>query len=200
MSKPWVRGALAGALLASIAPAWLPGAEAAQGIGCDAKVAPANLDFTMKDINGQDVALSSYKGEVILLNFWATWCGPCRIEIPGFIELYKKYRSQGLVVLGVSVDDPVSKLRAFAGELNMDYPVLIGDGRDDVKDAFPVLGLPTTFIIGRDGETCRTHTGLALKEQIEPLVQSLLQARSPAGGVPAGLIFANPQLVRSRLR
>jgi peroxiredoxin len=177
MLKQWALRAIAGGLLAVIAPAWFLSAEAAQVGGCDAEAEPANLNFTMKDMSGQDVALSSYKGTVILLNFWATWCGPCRIEIPGFVELYKKYESQGLVVLGLSVDDPVSKLRTFAEELKMDYPILIGDGRDDVKNAFPLLGLPTTFIIGRDGTICSKHTGLALQEQLEPIIQSLLQAR-----------------------
>ena|SRR3990172_4823245 len=178
MLKLWTRRAIAGGLLAVTAPACLLNAEAAQAGGCDAEAEPANLSFTIKDTNGQDVALSSHKGKVILLNFWATWCGPCRVEIPGFVELYKEYESQGLVVLGLSVDDPVSKLKTFGEELKMNYPILIGDGRDDVKNAFPLIGLPTTFIIGRDGNICTKHTGLALKEQLEPIVQSLLTARS----------------------
>jgi len=176
MLKQWTRAAIAGGLLAVIAPTGLLNAEAAQTGGCDPNTEPANLNFTLHDMNGQDVALSSYKGKVILLNFWATWCGPCRIEIPGFIELHKKYESQGFVVLGLSVDDPVSKLKTFAEELKISYPILIGDGRDDVKDAFPLLGLPTTFIIGRDGNVCSKHTGLALKEQLEPIIQFLLPA------------------------
>lgn len=177
MLKEWTRTAIAAGLLAAIAPAWLLGAPAAQAGSCDSQAEPANLGFTIKDTNGKDVVLSSYKGKVILLNFWATWCGPCRIEIPGFVELHETYESQGLVVLGLSVDDPVSKLKTFAGELKINYPILIGDGRDDVKDAYPLLGLPTTFIIGRDGKICSTHTGLALKEQLEPIIRSLLQVR-----------------------
>lgn len=180
MLKEWMRGAILAVLLVAIAPAWPPTAEAAQGSACDPQAEPANLDFTIKDINGRDVALSSYKGQVILLNFWATWCGPCRIEIPGFLELYREYQSQGFVVLGVSVDDPVPALKTFAAELKMDYPILVGNGRDDVKNAFPLFGLPTTFIIGRDGAICSRHTGLALKEQIEPIIRSLLEARSTA--------------------
>ena len=73
---------------------------------CDGKNKPANLAFTLKDMHGKDVRLSDYKGKVILLNFWATWCGPCRYEIPAFVELQTKYKDHGFVVLGVSTDDP----------------------------------------------------------------------------------------------
>ena len=83
---------------------------------CDPKGKPAQLDFTLKDMNGKDVTLSAYKGKVILLDFWATSCGPCKIEIPGFVEMYKKYGPEGFVVLGVSVDDPVSKLKPFVDQ------------------------------------------------------------------------------------
>src|SRR5262245_48164803 len=76
------------------------------GAACDAKAKPANYSFTLKDMHGNDVNLADHKGKVILLDFWATWCGPCKYEIPVFVELYDKYRDQGLVVLGVSVDDP----------------------------------------------------------------------------------------------
>src|ERR1043165_4231712 len=72
---------------------------------CDANAKGVNLNFTLKDIYGKNVALSAYQGKVILLDFWATWCAPCKIEIPGFIELYNKYRSRGFIVLGVSMDD-----------------------------------------------------------------------------------------------
>ena len=107
--------------------------------------APANLTFTLKDMNGKDVALSAYRGKVIILNFWATWCGPCKVEIPGFVELYNKYKPQGLEVLGVSVDDPVSKLKPFAPQLKINYPLLVGDWRDDVKKAYPLFGLKACF-------------------------------------------------------
>lgn len=150
-------------------------AEAADAGTCDANAPMANLNFTLKNMNGGDVALSSHKGKVILLDFWATWCGPCKIEIPGFVELYTKYRSQGFIALGVSVDDPISKLKPYAAQLKMNYPVLIGDGRDDVKEAFgPLWGLPTSFLIGRDGKICKKHTGFATKEEFEREIKALL--------------------------
>jgi thiol-disulfide isomerase/thioredoxin len=143
--------------------------------GCDPGSKPANLNFTIKDMNGASVNLAAHKGKVILLDFWATWCGPCKIEIPGFVALQNKYRDKGLVVLGLSVDDPVDKLKAFAAEFKMNYPVLVGDGRDDVQEAFgPIWGLPTTYLIGRNGKICKKHMGLSTKEQFEKEILGLL--------------------------
>jgi peroxiredoxin len=174
MLKGWTRLAVAAGLFALITPTGRAHGAAAQAGLCDARAERADLDFTLKDIQGKDVTLSDYRGRVILLNFWATWCGPCRIEIPGFVELYKTYRSRGLIVLGVSADDPVATLKPFAAQMKMDYPVLVGNGRDDVQKAFPWEGLPKTFIIGRDGTICHEHSGLATKNQIEPIIKSLM--------------------------
>jgi thiol-disulfide isomerase/thioredoxin len=135
----------------------------------------ANLDFVVKDIHGEDVRFSDYLGQVILLDFWATWCAPCRIEIPGFIELYDKYRDQGFVVLGFDVDDPLPAIQSFAEELQMNYPVLVGADRDDVKDAYgPPIGYPTAYIIDREGRICTSHTGFAPKETFEQEILALL--------------------------
>ena len=142
---------------------------------CRADAEMANLDFVVKDINGEDVRFSDYKGQVILLDFWATWCAPCRIEIPGFIELYDKYRDQGFVVLGFDVDDPLPAIQSFAEEFQMNYPVLVGADRDDVKDAYgPPIGYPTAYIIDRDGRICTSHTGFAPKETFEREILALL--------------------------
>ena len=145
-----------------------------QGV-CMADAKPANLDFTMKDLEGKDVSLSSYKGKVILLNFWATWCGPCKAEIPGFVELQTQYGKDGLVVVGYSVDDEAPKARAFANEYKMNYPVLLGLGREDVQDAYgPIWGIPASFIISRDGRVCQKHLGIAPKAVFEKQVKALL--------------------------
>src|SRR5579862_5102236 len=87
---------------------------------------PANLSFTMKDVNGQAVALSAYKGKVIVLDFWATWCGPCKVEIPAFVELQKKYASEGLQILGISIDDTPGQMKPYVEEMKMNYPALVG--------------------------------------------------------------------------
>lgn len=149
--------------------------EAANSGACDPKAKPANLEFVLKDITGRDVKLADYKGNLILLNFWATWCGPCKYEIPFFVELQEKYRDQGVVFLGFSVDDPLDKLKAFAEEYKINYPILVGLGREEVQDAYgPIWGIPVTFMISRDGKICKRHMGLATKEQFEKELKSLL--------------------------
>lgn len=147
------------------------------GAACDAKLAKsAKLNFTLKDVNNRDVRLSDFKGKVILLDFWATWCGPCKTEIPGFIDLQNKYGKDGLVVIGVSVDDTLDKLKPYVAEMKMNYTVLQGLNHDDfVEDAYgPMFGIPTTFIIGRDGRICTRHIGMATKDAFEREIKSLL--------------------------
>jgi peroxiredoxin len=142
---------------------------------CPADAQTANLDFTVKDRHGKDVSLASFKGKVIVLDFWATWCPPCKAEIPGFVQLQDTYGSQGLQVVGVSVDDPVEKLGPFATEFKMNYPVLVGLGRDDLQDAYgPMWGIPTTFVISRDGKICKKHSGLVGKDRYEQDIKGLL--------------------------
>jgi thiol-disulfide isomerase/thioredoxin len=135
---------------------------------------PAPLDFTLKDMNGIDVRLESFKGKVILINFWATWCGPCRVEIPHLIELQQRY-GDDLVVLGVSIDDTAEKLKPYAAEMKVNYPLLVGNGRQDFQDAYgPFWGIPVTVFVARDGLIHKKHSGIASKEQFEHEITSLL--------------------------
>ena len=151
------------------------GMSSEESAACMANAKPANLDFTMKDLDGKDVKLSSFKGKVILLNFWATWCGPCKAEIPGFVELQNQYGKDGLVVVGYSVDDEAPKARAFVNEYKMNYPVLLGLGREDVQDAYgPIWGIPASFIISREGTVCQKHLGIAPKAVFEKEIKALL--------------------------
>jgi thiol-disulfide isomerase/thioredoxin len=144
-------------------------AEDAEAIGREAR-----LDFTLKDMHGTDVALTSFKGQVILLNFWATWCAPCRVEIPDLIALQEKYPDD-LVVLGLSVDDTAEKLIPYAADMRINYPVLVGNGRQDVQDAFgPLWGIPVSVIIDRDGRIAAKHSGIRSKEQFEQEIKALL--------------------------
>jgi thiol-disulfide isomerase/thioredoxin len=145
-----------------------------EGAACMANAKPANLDFTMPDLNGKKVSLSSFKGKVILLNFWATWCGPCKAEVPAFVKLQEKYKND-LVVVGYSVDDDAPKASAFAKEYKVNYPILLGEGREDVQDAYgPIWGIPASFIISKDGKVCKKHLGIATEAQFEKDIKGLI--------------------------
>lgn len=151
-----------------------PGAYAADDV-CNVARKKANLNITVKDIAGKSVRLSDYKGQVVLLNFWATWCRPCRVEIPALTALYRDYKDRGFVVLGVSVDSEVQLVKPFARVMKMNYPVLIGAGHDEFSDAFgPFIGFPTTVLVGRDGKLCVRHVGIASRSELERQIGALL--------------------------
>lgn len=145
-----------------------------ESAGCMANAKPANWDFKLKDLDGKEVSLSSYKGKVVLLNFWATWCGPCKAEIPGFVELQEKYRDK-LTIVGYSVDDTAEMAKKYAAEYKINYPILLGEGREDVQDAYgPIWGIPASFIISKDGKVCRKHMGIAPKAVFEKEIVALM--------------------------
>jgi peroxiredoxin len=149
--------------------------SAARASVCAADRKPAKLDFKVKDMNGADVRLADYRGKVILLNYWATWCGPCKVEIPDLVALQDQYRDKGFVVLGVSQDDDPQTLREFAGVYKMNYPILVGRDQPDLLDAQgPLWGLPTTYLISRDGAICTRHLGPATKEDFDREIKALL--------------------------
>ena len=134
--------------------------------------------ISLTDIQGKRLDLADYKGKVVLLDFWATWCGPCRAEIPGFVVLQEKYASQGFSVIGISMDDEPGPVVDFYKEFRMNYPVAVGNQR--IGELYGgILGLPTTFLIGRDGRIYAKHTGGINPAIIEEEVQQLL-AMSPS--------------------
>jgi thiol-disulfide isomerase/thioredoxin len=116
-------------------------------------------DFTVTDLDGRTFTLSSLRGKVVLVNFWATWCGPCRAEIPELIALQDKYRNN-LVILGVATDEPsVDQVRSFAQKYRMNYPIVMAT--DATRRAFPgVSALPTTFVVDVEGRAVQKHVGL----------------------------------------
>lgn len=132
-------------------------------------------DFTLRDANGAAVKLSDYRGKVVLLNFWATWCGPCTLEIPWFIEFEQQYKTQGFAVIGVSMDeDGWNAIKPYMAAHKMNYRVLLGD--DSVSQLYGgVESLPTTFLIDRQGKVAfPPHIGLAGKNEYLKEIQSLL--------------------------
>ena len=148
-----------------------------QAAGSDTKpqnravVAPA---WELKDLNGKTVKSSDLKGKVVILDFWATWCGPCRMEIPGFIELQKNYGPKDLVVVGIALDEEgAAVVKPFAAKAGINYTVLIGDAKG--QRAFgDVEVLPTTFVIDRRGRIVTKHVGYADKTTFENEIKRLL--------------------------
>ena len=168
LTLPMLRGKSGGESLTSRGA---PAAPAAGG-SCD-QTGKATFDFVLKNEFNQPHNLADYKGKVVIVNFWATWCGPCKVEIPDFVKLYAEYKDKGLVILGISVDDSAEQLQTFMREYKMNYPVV--QMRPEVEDAWgPFYGYPTSFIVARDGSICTKHLGPATKEQFEREIKALL--------------------------
>lgn len=131
-------------------------------------------DFNLKDINGKAFTKADIEGRVVLLNFWATWCGPCKIEMPWFIDFQRKYKDKGFIVLAVSLDEEGWEvIRPFAEELKPNFPILLGD--DAMTEEFGgIVALPTTFIIDKKSEIVARHTGLVSKSVYEDEIERLL--------------------------
>ena len=132
-------------------------------------------DFALKDANGKLVHLADYRGKVVLLDFWATWCGPCAVEIPWFKEFQRKYKDRGFEVLGVSMDDDGWKaINPFVEQKKINYRVVLGD--DKTGDQYGGLeALPTTFVIDRYGRIASVHVGLAGKKDFADAIEKLLE-------------------------
>lgn len=131
-------------------------------------------NFSLKTADGKTVELKQLAGKVVVINFWATWCGPCRAEIPGMLEIYGKYREKGLEIVGVSLDQQgFSVVTPFVQRMKIDYPVVIGDGGLVVAYG-NFQAIPTTFIVDRKGNIVGEHTGSMTKEQFEKIVKPLL--------------------------
>jgi cytochrome c biogenesis protein CcmG/thiol:disulfide interchange protein DsbE len=131
-------------------------------------------DFTLNDASGRPVNLSDFRGKVVLLNFWATWCPPCKDEIPWFIEFQQKYADQGFAVLGVSLDEEGWKaVQPFMQEVKVNYPMMIGNG--EVAGLFGgIQSLPTTLLIDRAGRIASTRVGLVRKSDYQAAIESRL--------------------------
>ena len=132
----------------------------------DSSEHPLAPDFTLTSLKGGELSLADYKGKVVLLNFWATWCGPCRDEVPDFVKLVESYGDQGFVIMGISMDDGPEPVHDFYEEFKMNYPVVMGNAQ--VAQLYGgVFGIPISFLIGRDGRIYSQHMGVVPRSVIE---------------------------------
>ncbi len=134
-------------------------------------------DFTVKDLKGREISLSNYGGKVVFLNFWATWCSPCKAEIPDFIEAYKQYKDKGMEIIGISVDriSPKSVLK-FVEKYKINYPVVMGTYKIQ-KDYEPGPYIPTTIIIDQEGKIRHRHIGYMNKEALKDYFLKLTEEK-----------------------
>lgn len=169
-SKRWIG---CGLVLLSAMAAPLYAAPARARTDFAGRAAPS---FERVDLDGKRVELSAYRGKVVLLNFWATWCAPCLTEIPAFVSWQKQYSGQGLQVIGISMDDDAPPVRRMYRKYGMNYPVAMGDAK--LGELYGgVLGLPVTYLIDRNGKVVRRYEGAADLKQMEKDVQQLLVKR-----------------------
>jgi thiol-disulfide isomerase/thioredoxin len=161
---------LAGVVLVLVLlPLWLAGCG-----GGGNKSSSSAYDFTLPDLDGRQVSFSDYQGKVIMVNFWAPWCGPCRMETPDLIALFEQYQEQGFQILGVAVAfRGEQSVRDFAGESSITYPVLFGnDGL--VRQYGGFRGIPCTFLFSRDGKLYRKYEGMRPRNVFEQDIKALL--------------------------
>ncbi len=131
-------------------------------------------NFSLKTSTGQTIELSKLKGKTVVVNFWATWCGPCRAEIPGFVDVYSKYKSKGLEIVGISLDQGGwNDVGPFVKNMNITYPVVLGN--DQIAQAYGNIdAIPTTFIVDKKGHIVSRHVGYMDKESFEKTIKSYL--------------------------
>jgi peroxiredoxin len=148
--------------------------------GAEALVNKPAPDFELTSLDGRKVKLSDYKGKAVVLNFWATWCAPCKLEMPWFVDLEKKYQGKDVEIVGISMDDlSKDKVQAFSQQMGLNYPILLGKesakNEEALEESYGGLdGLPTTFYIDRQGKVIEAISGLAGKDEIEANIKKAM--------------------------
>ena len=130
-------------------------------------------NFNLKDASGKDVKLADLKGKVVLVNFWATWCEGCQVEIPWFVEFQKEYADRGLVVVGIAMDDDWKSVKPWIEEKKVNYPIVIGN--QGLGKQYGLIGMPLTALVDREGRIADVHNGIVDKTATEQRIRDLLQ-------------------------
>lgn len=172
----------AGSLVAAAVAAQDPGGQVRKAASrgpafSQVEMLPDAPDFELQTVDGKTARLRDYRGKAVLLNFWATWCVPCKDEMPWLIEFQKQYGPKGLVVLGIAMDDPPAPVRKFAQKMGVNYPVLLGNQK--LADQYWVKGLPACIFIDRNGKITDQVPGAATRSFLENEIQLALE-----NGVP----------------
>ncbi len=147
-------------------------------LGVELAAAPAPVegapapDFELENLSGERVRLADYRGQVILINFWATWCAPCRIEMPALQSRYESFAGQGLVVLGVDFDEPRELVVEFRDEFGLTFPLLLDPGAT-VQQLYRVRGYPSSYFVGRDGTIEIVHIGIMTEGQLDGYLREM---------------------------
>jgi peroxiredoxin len=149
---------------------------ATPGLSAAAELNSPAPDFTLKSLNGENLKLSEMAGNVVLINFWASWCGPCREEMPLLNDLHKKYEPLGFAVFGVNVEEDVNGAMEFLQNFPVDFPVLL-DGSNQVSKQYQVIAMPTTVVVDRDGKVRYLHKGYKTgdEEKYRQIVKKLVR-------------------------
>ncbi|HEY4663237.1 MAG TPA: TlpA disulfide reductase family protein [Candidatus Humimicrobiaceae bacterium] len=141
--------------------------------GCkvSGNVSSSDGNFTLTDLEGNPVSLSDFKGNIVVLNFWATWCPPCREEIPDFVKVFNEFRDKDVQFIGVSNED-ISTLKRFAADYGINYPILVDD--KNIMAIWGIRAIPTTFVFDRDGRIVFENVGMMTREQIRNVIENVL--------------------------
>ena len=168
LTGPMLRAAIVAVALATAASA------CRQPPACDPSE-QTKLDATLTDQDGRDVDLTTYRGRPLLINFWATWCGPCKEEIPVLVELAEQYRSSDIAILGISVDDTQEDIKKFAAEHEVNYPMFVGFGHDELLESYGAeVAVPVTWFVASNGCPLATRAGAAPREWFVGQMKALL--------------------------
>ncbi|MFQ5856778.1 MAG: TlpA family protein disulfide reductase [Anaerolineae bacterium] len=150
-------------------------------IGRTPNVGDVAPDFTLKNLEGEKISLSDFEGQPVLINFWATWCAPCRIEMPAIENMYQKYKDDGFVVLAADVEESITVVRSFVDSMGLTFPILLDYKGDIARRDYRIRGYPTSYFVGRDGKIVAAHRGMMSEQVMRRYMEQVLATQPLVG-------------------